>query len=359
MQHFYEMLFLYFTGPWLNFISKISQNVDYNLSSVCIHCAILLSLACLSNFARKLYYFFNKNEQLKRPTIITSLLILLLNIAYLLYSAASQNSITPYLAPSYYRVPLKQKLDAKSTQVPQSFITWRDAHAIKTLKEQFDWNEYINLSNQAIIVDANLRISEISQSFGYTTGPPVSKIKILSGIPRILGYAYGGPAYYDSTTHEIVLPEPEDYPASRYFFISTIYHEISHALVFQNEIDASLIQYLAMRSSQFRTIRALAEFMWLEYSSRASWSILLTKLESNEVNAQFLEEIRKSRIQVSSRMSNLPLVRSIQNIMQSLNFYNSSQKYGITPHQFSNSTFYQVVYQLEGDTWIKQSNSIE
>lgn len=356
MQHFYEMLFLYFTGPWLNFVSKLSQNIDFNLSSVFIHCAILLSFASLTHLALQFYYFLNNHNSLRRRKIVVSLFILCSSLAYLWHSAASQNSLTPYLAPSYYRVSLKKKLKAESIQVPLSFIKWRDDYAITKFKQQFDWNEYLNLSAKAIIKDANAQISEISKSFGYAIGPTITKVKTLNGIPRILGYSYGGPAYYDSNTHEIVLPKPEDYPASRYFFISTVYHEISHALVFQNEIDASLIQYLAMRSSRFNTVRALAEFMWLEYTKTIGFNAFLDKLKDKKINRQFLNEIHTSRVQVTSRMAKLPVVSSIKNIMRSLNLFNDYKKYGINPLQFYNSTFYQVIYQLESDSWLRQSN---
>lgn len=349
----YELLFAFLGSPINRLIAGFSQRVEWNLSSTLIHLVIIILI--FSTITVAVILLRKKSDKKKINSITTRFCVLLIffSILYLWYSAASQNSLTPYLIPCYHRESLSARFDTHRLEVPEKFIKWRNEKAIEQFKKEFDWQQYSNLNYQSLVEEAQRSIIKSVHEFGYSTGAEILKLKTLTGLPRILGYSYGGPAYYDSATHEVILPDPTDYPASKYFFVSTLFHELAHAHAFQNELDASLVQYHAMKSSKYSTIRAFAEFMWLEYSGALVSKNYIQYLIDNGIDRRFLTDIKESRLKVRQHMLQIRLVEMLTRSMQSINLYNDSHKYGWNPQQFSTSPFYQVIYKWEYTSWIK------
>ena len=256
MSYLYEYLSWTCTQPLLKIIAKFSQYTDFNLSVIIFHS--FMALCCLSFFVL-LYSHLRKNHYKKTSKRLNQLAVLsvLISSFYFWLSAASQNAITPYI-PSHRESLLSELIEEVA---PQNHH-WGTEKAIREFVRNH-WEEYQSLSHNQVLEDGQTQLLKLGKILGYHEGPQTQKLKILKGVPRLLGYAYGGPAYYDSFTHEIIIPDQDDYPASNYFYISTIVHELSHALFFQRELDAMLMQYKAMLNSEYSTIRALANFYGL------------------------------------------------------------------------------------------------
>ena len=346
----YEFFALWCSTPLSKIIASLSQTSDYNISANLLHFVLL---ACFSAILFVSYKFLTIKKHQKNIDSLgfkLGLIVLSICLLYLWLSAASQNSITPYIFPSYHRESIVLRSNSKD-KVPQNFIVWRTEEAIKNFNKDFDWDEYKKLSFNEILNDGQFQIITLGNSLGYREGIPTEKIKYLSGIPRILGYAYGGPAYYDSFTHEIVIPKVDDYPASKYFYISTIIHELSHSLLFQRELDATLIQYKAMLNSKYPTIRALANFMWLEYTPFVRHPKFYDYLIESGIDQRFINEIINSRLKVKNRMKQLRIIQMIKSFMRSIDLKNEPSKYGWEPQKYSISPFYKVIYKWERSIW--------
>ena len=354
MNQIYELVASNCTQPLLKVIGSFSQSTDYNLSAHLFH--LLLTIFVLSvlgiiySCIRKCKSKIN-NSRLNKVAILGAIL----SSFYFWLSAASQNSVTPYVFPSYHRESLLLRSNAKDL-VPEDFIVWRTERAIEDFIRDFDWDEYQRLSYEQILDDGQSQLIKIGQGLGYDEGLHTRKIKSLQGVPRLLGYSYGGPAYYDSFTHEIVIPDSNDYPASRYFFISTIIHELSHALYFQKELDATLIQYQAMLNSKYSTVRALANFLWLEYSPFIKHPQFYKNLIESGIDRRFVNEILSTRTKVRERMKDLFSVQTLKKLMRKINIQNQASKYGWQPEKYANSPFYKVVFNWEVDLW--KANSV-
>lgn len=354
MSHLYEYLSSTCTQPLLKIIAKFSQHTDFNLSVIIFH--FFTALCCLSFFVL-LYSHLRKSHCKKTNKRLNQLAVLsvLISSFYFWLSAASQNAITPYIFPSYHRESLLLRTSSKEV-VPEKFITWRTEKAIREFVRNFHWEEYQSLSHNQVLEDGQTQLLKLGKILGYHEGPQTQKLKILKGVPRLLGYAYGGPAYYDSFTHEIIIPDQDDYPASNYFYISTIVHELSHALFFQRELDATLMQYKAMLNSEYSTIRALANFLWLEYSPFVKHPNFYKYLIESGVDSRFVNEVLRSRKTVRKKLKSFYNVQLLKNLMRKIKFQNQAAKYGWQPEKYAISPFYKVIFTWEYDQW--KSNPI-
>ncbi len=350
MSGFYEFFASWCSNPLTKIIASLSQATDHNLSASLLHFVLVAFFVAILFVSYKLLTTKKHQKIIDSLSFKLCLIVLPICLLYLWLSAASQNAITPHMFPSYHRESIVFRSNSKD-KVPENFIIWRTEEAIKSFNKDFDWDEYKKLSFKEILDDGQFQIMALASSLGYSEGIPTEKIKYLSGIPRILGYAYGGPAYYDSFTHEIVIPKVDDYPASKYFYISTIIHELSHSLLFQRELDATLIQYKAMLNSKFPTVRALANFMWLEYSPFVKHPKFFDYLVDSGIDQRFVNEIMNSRLKVKNRLEQLRIIQIIKSFMRSVNLKNEPSKYGWEPHKYSTSAFYKVIYKWETSSW--------
>ena len=350
MSGIYEFFASWFSNPLSKNIASFSQSTDYNLSTNCLHFVIVAFFGVILFISYKFWTTKKHQKVIDSLRIKLCLIILPICLLYFWLAAASQNAVTPYIFPSYHRESIVLRSNSKD-KVPENFIIWRTEEAIKNFNKDFDWDEYKKLSYKEILDDGQFQIMALGNSLGYEEGIPTEKIKYLSGIPRILGYAYGGPAYYDSFTHEIVMPKVDDYPASKYFYISTIFHELSHSLLFQRELDATLIQYKAMLNSKYPSIRALANFMWLEYSPFVRHPKFYNYLIETSIDQRFINEVINSRLKVKNRMKQLRIIQMIKSFMRSINLKNEPSKYGWEPQKYATSAFYKVIFTWEKSSW--------
>ncbi|MCJ8347505.1 hypothetical protein MJH12_18345 [bacterium] len=193
----------------------------------------------------------------------------------------------------------------------------------------FDFESYQKLDDSMILNLANTDSEKLLSQYEISMKSKLTRIKELSGIPRLFAYAYGGIAYHDLITGEIVLPSKIDYPSSLFYRIKCIYHEVGHSLYFSEDLSNNIFQTKAMLSSSNSNVQALAYLMILTYTDfpiskkLKSLSPLLYQeiLQQNNLNHQALQRYYVANF--------------LKNIFKSTNIQNKSLKYGYTKKYLS------------------------
>lgn len=146
-------------------------------------------------------------------------------------------------------------------------------------------------------------------------GREVRAVKEMWGITRLLGLAYGGPAYHDVITSEVVVASESDYPASKAWRWMCVLHEAAHAQGFTREMDAEILTWLALIEADDPLFNALAAWMVL---FKAGQTFELPTCLKTEFLA--VEQRRKDLNQV--------WVQWLKRVGQKISLQNSEAKYG-------------------------------
>lgn len=161
----------------------------------------------------------------------------------------------------------------------------------------------------------NESVGKALKALDLKSGREVTAIKKLWGVTRVLGLAYGGPAYHDVITSEVVLATKEDYPASKAWRWMCVVHEVVHAQGFTREMDTEIITYLALKLSDDPLLKALS-----------AWMVLLKTGQIFDIPDVFKnewEQVREQRDELHQ-----PMVKLLKRVAEKLTIQNSNAKYG-------------------------------
>lgn len=179
----------------------------------------------------------------------------------------------------------------------------------------------------------NFSITKALKSLGYPPGRNVKNIKSARGLTKTLGLAYGGPAYHDVITGEVVVSSTQDYPTFKIWRIMAIIHEMIHAQGFTDEMVTEQLTWLTLHLSNDPMLKALSHYMFL-LKSPNFLQLQHPKAILLELIHQYIARKRIQREQV--------LTYWMTEFLSSAHIQNSGQKYGHT-RDFSSI--------LEGHPW--------
>lgn len=161
----------------------------------------------------------------------------------------------------------------------------------------------------------NTAMQKVLDQYGLVPGREVQAVKKLWGVSRALGLAYGGPAYHDVITSEVVVASQEDYPASKAWRWICVMHETAHAQGFTREMDAEILTWLALYESDDPLLQALSALMACFKSGQ--------DFEAPQVLQNEWQEVRKAREDLHQ-----PLVSWLKHFAKKIQLQNSGEKYG-------------------------------
>ena len=246
---------------------------------------------------------------------LSSLVFFLLG-PFLLFLLMSGQRVIPFSpAPTSLRPSLYKTFGAPLLFEPEwdSLIILNN----EKLSNSFPVEAYRQINYQNLFSDCNNMLDSVILKLGLPKGRRVSNIKQMMGITRILGTAYGGPAYHDPLTSEVAWISQKEFPTTTYWRIQAACHEIAHAKGFTREMDAEILTYLALSSSKDPLYQSMGTLLWLQKSgSQFDWPGYL------ERERQLKHNLRK-KVQLKQ-----PLVRLAIWINEKLGFKNTPAKYG-------------------------------
>lgn len=230
----------------------------------------------------------------------------------LLIMAFSQGISSWDWVPSAHREPFFDRLGKKEIS-REELDQFLEVH--RNQLKAFPEKLYSDASMDAPLDEVNKAMDKALALMNLKPGRHVQSVKKLWGITRVLGLAYGGPAYHDVITSEVVMASQEDYPATKAWRWVCAVHEVAHAQGFTREMDAEILTYLALRESEHPLLKALCSCMVLSKSGQ--------NIDYPKVFEEEWKGIRKQRENLHQ-----PLIKVIKSLGQALSIQNSQAKYG-------------------------------
>lgn len=176
---------------------------------------------------------------------------------------------------------------------------------------------YDALEPDSLLKPLNAIADKALRYLDYPPGRSVKAIKDLSGLSLILGISFGGPAYHDVISSEIVIVHPDDYALSKFWRTKAILHEIFHAKGFTDEMQTEQLTWLAFHLSNEKFHQVMADYMFLN------------KAPIGFSSPRFLiGEFAKLRVRRHHQLLNQPIVYWTREIMSGLNIQINTQQYG-------------------------------
>ena len=161
-------------------------------------------------------------------------------------------------------------------------------------------------------------------------------VKDYSGISRLFGLAYGGPAFSDPIISEISMANSKDYPIPFSARLKAWVHELAHAKGFGSEEETEILTFHALLNSGNPQVQAIAYQM---------------VLQKNRVNYQLPKDLweqwQSSRVKFKEVRQNNYAVYFLRGLLKKLSIQNSSHKYGTVnnPNEFnSKNNFLKASY---------------
>jgi len=178
--------------------------------------------------------------------------------------AFSQGVTTIDWVPSVFRTP--PHIRAGSVSVGENFHGWKER--VKERVFLFSEEAYLQAESSPNLKEVDRAVKRVLNGLSYPPGREVKKIKEMMGLTRLMGLAYGGPAYHDVVTGEVVMAAENDLPRTKVYRWLTVVHEIAHAQGFTREIDAEVLTWLILKEmespfAQFcADVQALSKGPW-------------------------------------------------------------------------------------------------
>ena len=194
----------------------------------------------------------------------------------------------------------------------ESFNAWfaEAQHSVKNPAGEF----YRNAPEQPELKDVQAALGLVLAELNYPLGREVRAIKTMRGLSRLLGLAYGGPAYHDVITGEVVMASALDYPSTKMWRWCTVVHECAHAQGFTREMDAEILTYLALKKMG-------------EMGHFCALSLALGKTQRKLDWPEFIRT-ELSEVQAQHKALHQPVVDMLRKWSTAVNVQNSGQKYG-------------------------------
>ncbi|MBF0196071.1 MAG: hypothetical protein HQL32_00055 [Planctomycetes bacterium] len=228
----------------------------------------------------------------------------------------SSQGVTPVdLVPSAYR--LRPSVALKGPSVESDKLQVFLAEQEKQLHDSFSAEAYHNLPEWPNLAQLELAIGAALKHLSYPKGREVRRVKKLWGLTRLMGLAYGGPAYHDVISAEVVVASHEDLPSSKFWKWTCVAHEVVHAQGFTREMDTEIITWLAFYLSTDPMKQNFARMMLLQKSGQEfQWP------------AELLGEFKRVREERKKVQAEQWLVSFFRTLGESSGVQNSGAKYG-------------------------------
>ncbi len=234
----------------------------------------------------------------------------------LLLLLATGQGVTPFSPfPTYNRTALH----LRGHQLPISEATMDSLVPLlkDTLSHAFTKDLYKNLDETEVLKTCNLLLDSLLHILDLPKGRTVKRIKEQSGLTRLLGLSYGGPAYHDPLTSEIALVSSKDLPTTHFWRIQALCHETAHAKGFTRELDAEILTQLALLLSSHPLFVTTG---LIQFLSKSGYEIDWPPL--------FKKEREESKVKRKATQKKQYMVNFLRKINRKLSVQNSGKKYG-------------------------------
>ncbi len=313
----------------------LSDALPYPLSSLILPISIVLTLNLIIIGCRNLNYIQQSPilriwTRILSPQKRSTLYISLIGLCLLFIQAFSQG-ITPFdFVPTKFRIAPQLKLQ-KFTQQFESDTELQSGYDSLSFESEYQnsedvWRSYWHakgphfyqvMEPDSMLKDLNSIADYAIQTLNYPPGRKVHTIKDMTGIPKLFGIAFGGPAYHDVITGEVVITSPQDFPISKIWRVKAILHEIIHAKGFTDEMMTEQLTWLSLNLSPQPLHQALSHYMFLAKTpgriNHPKW---------------LLNAMIQKTLQRHHSLLNQPLVYWNKELFHALNIQVSSGQYG-------------------------------
>jgi hypothetical protein len=185
------------------------------------------------------------------------------------------------------------------------------------LNDEFAWESYQSLEIPQVLEDCNGKLDSLLQALNLNRGRSVQRIKNMTGLTRLLGLSYGGPAFHDPLTGEVAWVSEEDNPAPRHWRFHAVCHELVHAKGFTREMDAETLTQLVLLTHHHPGLRITGYIHFLK------------KTGEDFTLPRGLETERKQKAGERKQVrAGQPLVRLLTRINKKFSIQNDPKKYG-------------------------------
>lgn len=343
-------------------IGWLSDSISYPLSSIILPVSMIMLLHFIIWSNRGLPYT-RSSPILKYWLFILphgktlNLILGILGLCLLLIQGFSQG-ITPYdFVPTKFRASPLSKLrmitQHDKPNVKENLMIQFQGYDSLSFENAFRdaenhwrsfWSEtgpsfYLLLEPEIMLKDLNTIADRAIKALQYSPGRHVRMVKDMAGLPKLFGIAFGGPAYHDVITGEVVITSPEDYPISKIWRIKAMLHEIIHAKGFTDEMMTEQLTWLAFHLSSNPLHQALSCYMFLSKTpGRVRHPLWL------------LNSMVNQSIQRHHRLLNQPLVYWSKEIFSALDIQVSTRQYGYVRDKsviFKKHPWFDFVYQAK------------
>lgn len=299
--NWFETYWKFLGAPVSKLIGFISDKIPFSTTEVLLQLCLFMSLCFVLSFKIK------KLKDYKKITLPF--------IGILIILTCSQG-ITPIdFIPSAFRTSPRQ--------TNQNLLLSHEE--IKNLLEKyhqhfflnFPENEYLKWNGEDDLGSANRLANRVIEHLGYEPGRNVKNVKPMIGLTKILGLSYGGPAFHDAITKEIVIASYKDLPSSKIWRRMTLIHECIHAKGFHNELDTEILTYFSLKMSENKIDQWIATLILL---NKARFKVSYPEI--------LLDEFKKIRVDREKTENKQWLISSLKKIFKRINLRNKSEKYG-------------------------------
>lgn len=207
----------------------------------------------------------------------------------------------------------------------------------------FPEHHYISAPDHPPLALVNAALDQTLAAAAYPKGREVKSWKPMMGLTQRLGLAYGGPAYHDVLTAEVVIASHADLPSRKAWKWLTLIHEVAHAKGFTREMDAEVLTFLALEHLDHPMAPLLS-----------SWMLLIKSGRSFDM-PDFLKD-EALRLEKERKALNQPLVQGLKRLARFFQIQNHAAKYGqvqaYTPP--ANHEFFGVVLHPQRRSFVHQ-----
>ncbi len=262
--------------------------------------------------------------------------LLMVTGSFLLVSASSQMAMGPFQIPTAYRDLEGHWLEKAPEILTEEQVQRLMQSMQKVLHQGFELKPYEDLSDDLILQAINQSLDRILPRLGFEAGRSAQRVKSLPEPILSIALIYGGPAAHDVFTQEIMIPDFNAYPASRYFRIRAICHEAVHARGWVHERTTTLLEILAMLHSDLPVLQSMGALRVLG---------ILPFWKSSFLPEGLGRELDEARMRMQAYQKNRPVVYGLhQRLLSPLNWNNQPRKYGTEPGNFSRGILYRLLW---------------
>jgi hypothetical protein len=317
-----EVYWQYLGKPVSIFTGWVSDAIPFSISEILLQLSILSFILFIFNIISK------KRRRLVKYSIP--------GICVLIIMALSQGITVIDCVPTVFRShPFDRLLhvDLSNESLLQFVENSTQSFSKKIVKLNYE-----NYSHDYQIKEANKIADRALDFMNYPKGREVRSVKNMFGLSKLLGLSYGGSAYHDVVSGEVVIANQADYPATKSWRRMCLVHEIIHAKGFTREMDTEILTWLALRLSDSKLDQAFADMMVI-YKSKIKYKWPNLILEE-------WHQVLEARKKLAKKTKVLNFLKSIS---KKINIQNSSHKYGSIKigEQYAKSEFLKSIAKLE------------